>query len=282
MKYRVLLVSLFLCLLASYVSGQEISCGGVVPDSQRAFQEGEKLRFGVKYSASIFNISVADVDFHTTKERYFGKQSFRINAVARTKPFFNMFFKMEDTYDSWLVPETLRPMKASCNIEEGSYRFKSFIVFNWKKYQASTSGRNLRSGASSKKTLSISDCSADALTMFYMLRSADLSKMREGNEKVLNLVFEDTLHNVRLKYLGRDVISVDGMGDQVKSLKFTCQLASTDGEGYDGGDEFLIWLSDDRNRIPLYLESPIRVGKVFAKIEAWEGLKYPLDCVVTN
>jgi len=45
---------------------------------------------------------------------------------------------------------------------------------------------------------------------------------------------------------------------------------------FTDGSEFFIWLSDDENKIPLHLESPIRVGSVNAYITGYKGLKYPL------
>lgn len=279
MRFKFLLLVLFFSFFTTSSFSQKISCGGVVPDDLRAFSEGEILSYGVKYSAAFLNISVADIIFTTTKEIYMGEDCFRINAVGRTKPFFNIFFKMEDIYDSWVVAETLRPLRANSSIREGAYRFGSYIIYDWIDYVAHTRGENLKSGSFAQRKLEINNCSADALSMFYILRSADLSEMKVDDEMSLNLVFEDGLYDVRLKYLGKDTLKISGMGDKVRSLKFTCELASSDGEGYDGGNEFLIWLSDDKNRIPIYLESPIRVGKVFATIESWEGLKYPLDCI---
>ncbi|MDR2886110.1 MAG: DUF3108 domain-containing protein, partial [Rikenellaceae bacterium] len=41
--------------------------------------------------------------------------------------------------------------------------------------------------------------------------------------------------------------------------------------------EFFIWISDDQNKIPLYIESPIRVGSIRARMKKFDGLKYPLD-----
>ena len=51
-------------------------------------------------------------------------------------------------------------------------------------------------------------------------------------------------------------------------------------ELFKDGSEFTIWISDDRNKIPLYLESPIRVGSVRVRLLNVSNLKYPFSSKV--
>ena len=60
------------------------------------------------------------------------------------------------------------------------------------------------------------------------------------------------------------------------TLKFACQIGTSESFSFTDGSEFFIWLSDDENKIPLHLESPIRVGSVNAYITGYKGLRYPL------
>ncbi len=62
-----------------------------------------------------------------------------------------------------------------------------------------------------------------------------------------------------------------------RTLKFACQIGTSEGYSFTDGDEFFIWISDDRNKIPLWLESPIRIGSICAYITGTKGLKYPLE-----
>lgn len=80
----------------------------------------------------------------------------------------------------------------------------------------------------------------------------------------------------RYRFLGREVKNIRGTG-KFRTLKFRCELATSTGESFEDGSEFTIWISDDRNRIPLYVESPIRVGSIRARLISWKNLKYPLD-----
>ena len=37
---------------------------------------------------------------------------------------------------------------------------------------------------------------------------------------------------------------------------------------------------DDENKIPLYIESPVRVGSINAYISGYKGLKYPMTSLI--
>ena len=78
------------------------------------------------------------------------------------------------------------------------------------------------------------------------------------------------------RFVGREVKKIRTMG-KFRTLKFACQIGTSEGYSFTDGDEFFIWISDDRNKIPLWLESPIRIGSICAYITGTKGLKYPLE-----
>ncbi|MDE7005558.1 MAG: DUF3108 domain-containing protein, partial [Alistipes sp.] len=52
------------------------------------------------------------------------------------------------------------------------------------------------------------------------------------------------------------------------------------GYSFTDGTVFTIWISDDENKIPLYIESPVRVGSINAYISGYKNLKYPLESLI--
>ena len=63
-------------------------------------------------------------------------------------------------------------------------------------------------------------------------------------------------------------------------LKFDCQMGTTEGYSFTDGTVFTIWISDDDNKIPLYIESPVRIGSINAYISGYKNLKYPLSSLI--
>ena len=81
--------------------------------------------------------------------------------------------------------------------------------------------------------------------------------------------------SINYRLAGREVRNIKGVG-KFRTLKFVCELATSSGESFKDGSEFYLWISDDLNKIPLYLESPIRIGSVRVRLLDASNLKYPL------
>jgi len=84
---------------------------------------------------------------------------------------------------------------------------------------------------------------------------------------------DDGEYMVHLTYLGKQRIKLYGDG-YYTAHAFT--LSMIEGAIFKRGDVLKMWISDDENRIPLLLESPIRVGFVKALFRSGEHTKYPI------
>ncbi len=71
----------------------------------------------------------------------------------------------------------------------------------------------------------------------------------------------------------RDV-KIKGSGTY-NTLRFSPQLIT--GELFKDGDEMQIYVSNDKNKIPLMIESPVTVGSVKAVLHSYNGLRYPMQ-----
>ena len=127
--------------------------------------------------------------------------------------------------------------------------------------------------------MNISPSGMDAVSLYYNLRTVPDSIIKEGFARDLEMVLEDTVRYLSFRYDGREVKKVKGLG-KFNTIKFRCKIATSDGFSFTDGTEFMVWISDDRNKIPLYIESPIKVGSVCAYLSSYEGLRYPLDCFI--
>lgn len=245
--------------------------------SHRAFGDGEKLVYAVSYKVSFVNTDVAEVSFLTNFNSSKGTPVYKIEANGKTYPFYKWFFDLNDTYTSTLDSATLRPLELKTELKEGKYRYSSRFHYDWENKKVHTAYRNHKNPDSTYKSLKLTEGSYDALALFFNLRCADLSQIEAaGGSGSMKLVLEDTIRTIGYRFLGRENKHIRGAG-KFRTLKFRCQMATSTGESFEDGDEFTLWVSDDKNRIPIYVESPIRVGSIRARLIEWKNLRYPLD-----
>ncbi len=249
---------------------------GAQNPSTVAFGNGEELSYTVAYRAKLIpNISVMRVTLRTLDEDVAGKPHYHIVGNGKTTNFVKGFFKVNDTYHSWLNAATMMPTRMTSDIQEDDYRFKATYTYDWNTLTVNTMRRNEKWEADKYASFPLTPESGDALSLFYRLRQIDVSKLVQGKAYRLDLVLNEKTKPIFYKFVGREDVKVRKNGT-FKALKFTCTLATSDDTTYEDGMEFTVWISDDENKIPLMIDSPIRVGSVRVTLNDGAKVLHPL------
>jgi hypothetical protein len=90
-------------------------------------------------------------------------------------------------------------------------------------------------------------------------------------------VLDDDIYNIKCRYLGKEQKKIKALKGKANCLKFAVEVIA--GSVFKGDEKIILWISDDKNHVPLELESPIIVGKVKGRLMHYENLKYPLNLV---
>lgn len=250
------------------------------PLAAQLYHPGEVLEYRVSYRAKMFpNTEVGTVTVSTTEETAAdGKHYYKVRGAGRTLPTYRWFYNLEDTYNVWIDTKTLLPVRFVGDIREGDYTFQSYYTYDWNKMTVATRWRS-REDPYQEKTMQLSADSFDAIALFFNLRTASAEDFRPGVDASLQMILQDTIRTVRYRYIGREVKKVRNMG-KYQALRFECELGTTEEFSFTDGTVFTIWISDDKNKIPLYIESPVRIGSIQAYISGYKGLKYPVTSLV--
>lgn len=242
-----------------------------------AFAAGENLTYAISYSVMFLQPNIATVTFKTINSRVDSIPAYRVTATAAIDSRYRWFFDMRDEYNTFLDRQTLRPVYFQNNIHEANYRFTSEYIYDWDGMRVDTYYKNLRINQPHHKSMPLTANSADGVASFFNMRGIIASgALRPGQTGYVNVVMSDKVEALQYRFIGREVRQIEGLG-RYNTLKFSCQLTNgADHEAFEDGSEFFIWFSDDRNCIPLYVESPIRVGSIKGYLTSYSGLRYPL------
>ena len=240
------------------------------------YHPGEQLHYRVSYREKLFpNPEVATVDIANVNGSMDGRRAYKVTGYGVTMSAFRWFFTIEDTYTVWVDPVTLRTMRFEGDVREGKYTFRNRYDYDWDSLRVHTWWQS-RQNPPRTKTMKITERGMDAVSLYFNLRSVDADSLHVGEVRRLEMVLEDTVRTLNFRYLGREVKKVPKYGTY-RTLKFSCEIGTSDGFSFTDGSEFTVWISDDRNKIPVYMESPIRVGSICAALSSFSGLKYPLE-----
>ena len=240
------------------------------------FQSGEKITYTLSYTVMGVWTNVGEVAFLTTqKTRTPGGPYYHIEANGRTFSFFDKIFRVRDYFETRIDAATFQPFYMHRNIHEGGYRLQSTGHYNWNNNTIRTSTQRLDRQSKQRDTvLPLTPCSFDIVSLFYYYRNCDFSKMRENTTYTVDLIIDDQAYAISYRLHGREQQRVRGRGT-FNTLKFSASVV--EGEVFSGKEQIFFWVTDDDNRIPVYMEVPIRIGSLRVRINTWENLKFPLQ-----
>ena len=276
MKPRYLLITLFLGLgLSAFAQGGK--CIPFRADGAEPYAAGEKLTFTVSYNWHAVQTDVAKATLEIDQEPLNGQTVWHSKMSAVTAPFFDVFFKIREYFDSWFALEGVEPYKFTRETQEGNYHASNLFLYD---RPAGVIHATVKCGDQEEQSLEIpfKECTYDLTTLLYFVRRMDVSRLTIGEPYGITFAIDDIIGITRLTYQGKERTFVKGLGT-VDALKFNISVNS--GEVFDGKDQAVLWISDDDNRLPVAFMAPLKVGAMNGRLKSYEGLAHEFTSLVS-
>lgn len=239
---------------------------------ESAFGDGEWFKFKMSYS-NWLKAGNATLTLKDTKLN--NKEVYHVVGKGWTTGMIKWFFKVKDRYESYFDKKTIMPYKFVRNIDEGGHTKDLEIDFDQKNNKAHVNDKknNKKSVIDTKPNIQ------DMVSTFYYLRNnLDTKNLKVGDEVQIDMFFDEENYGFKLKYLGEETI--DTNFGNIESLKFRPYVMA--GRVFKEEESLTLWVSKDKNKVPLRIKADLAVGSLRADLEAFKGLKHPFKIVVNN
>ncbi|MCX6234719.1 MAG: DUF3108 domain-containing protein [Bacteroidetes bacterium] len=254
-------VSIFISLLlcTSFLFSQDFRT-----INQSAFKRGESLQYKVYWDTWMVNVRAGIATITITKERkkFNDRSTFHIIGTGRSTGMLDLFHKVRDRFESYIDEEALIPWFFIRRTKEGSYVRNDDVVF---KHQ-------YREAISRYSTKSIPENVQDIVSAFYYARTFDFANVSPGDVFPFDFYLDDSVYVSKVVFEGRDTVKID-IGT-FACLKFKPMVLV--GDVFKEPYPMTLWVTDDRNMVPVLAQSAIIVGTVKVELIAFEGLSNPL------
>ncbi len=235
-----------------------------------AFQGGEEITYKLYYNWNFVWLSAGEVTFRVHD---LGNQ-YHLSAHGRTYKSYEWFYKVRDYYDTYVDKKTLLPTVSIRDIHEGNYRLYDKVAFDRNRGVA-TAQRGKTKEEATPKEYSVESCVHDVISIIYYTRNIDFNHMKKGDQFPVKIHLDNETYPLKVKYLGlEEKKRVKGQG------KFTTHVFSPQviaGNVFKEDSQMKVWVTNDENKVPLMIESPVSVGSVKAVLKRYKGLKYPFN-----
>jgi hypothetical protein len=109
----------------------------------------------------------------------------------------------------------------------------------------------------------------DVLSYIYYARNINYNQYNVGDKIPFSLFLDDQVFNIFIRYLGKEKLTT--RTGTYNTIKFKPLLI--DGTIFKGGENMTVYVSDDENKVPLLIETPILVGSIKVYLTKTEHLK---------
>ena len=272
-KICIVLVLIFGLTINSQVQQLENEGGFLIPENTEntsAFKIGEWLKFRIHYG--FLNASYSTLQVKS--QELDGVPVYHVVGNGKTTGFASIFFKVDDTYESFFDKKDGKPYKFIRKIDEGGYTKDIEVNFDHNKDIAVLNDKK----KDKKFNFTIQEGIQDLVSAFYFLRNNyKVEDLIEGESIELDLLYDDDgVFKFKLKYLGKEVLRTKY--GKVECLKFRPYVQS--GRVFKEQESLSLWVSNDSNRIPIRIQADLSVGSIKADLDGYNGLKHQFKIIM--
>ena len=238
-----------------------------------SFNGGEKLVYKAYYNWQFVWVPAGEAVFQVKES----PDHYEIIVTGKTYTSYDYFFRVRDYFYSKIDKNTLLPQNFVRMVEEGDYRkFDSLSFDHQSKKAISFNGKSRKEA--SKKIITYDQCIHDLLSVLYFMRNINVSSHKIGDQIPVKMLFDEEIYPIKVRYTGKEANkNIKGLGNY-NTITVVPDLIT--GNVFKDGNKMKVWVSDDNNKIPLLIESPLTVGSAMAILQSYSGQRHKMSSKV--
>ena len=226
-----------------------------------AFKEGEVLTYRLHYG--MIEAAHATLEVKPEIEKIGPRECYHIVGIGTSKGSVDFFFKVRDRYETHIDKNSLVPWIFNRNCYEGGYTIHQNYNFDHYSQKVDVGGG---------ETFPIIAGTQDMISAFYSARNLDFTDAKVGDTYALNCFIDKENWPLKIKFVGRETIKSE-IG-KIRCLKFRPIVQK--GRVFKKEEDLNVWISDDKNHIPIRAQAKILVGAINLDLTGYKNINNPM------
>ena len=224
-----------------------VAAGPLPLSSNLPFKVGEALNYQVFIGSSNTPLGLASFQVRG-HSKYFERDGVFLEVTAQTTGAASRIFVAKDQIESYVDPKSLMPYRTVMNLAEGGRRLSQVLTVS-QETGTVTSDKGLK--------VDVPVGTHDYLSFFYVVRTLTFVS---GRRNAVSMLVENKPKTVYVDALPRESIQLGPRRVQTIPLKLTTDDPEPDKY------QLRMWLSDDRQRLPLRITCTTKLGPLRADL----------------
>jgi len=246
--------------------------------SNLPFQSGEHLEYDLYIKLGFVSKKEGYAALNTTSTTYEGKDVYKMALISETQGMARKLFSLNDTLIAY-TNKNLVPIAYVKNAHEGGDYTKELVKYSYGDNQNTETikiqtKRHTNGVFKFDELIEAPGCTYDLVSILFYCRALDYSNMKIDDETKVNFISGKNRGNMRIVYNGKETVKAND-GNKYNTIKLTMYVSD---KAFDNGKEAMkVYITDDSNRIPISLETKLKVGSTKALLTGYKGNKYTVN-----
>jgi Protein of unknown function (DUF3108). len=235
------------------------------------FQAGEELTYDLYFKYGLIYTKAGNSSLKTVSERYKGKDAYKMTLLAQSTGTVRKFFNLKDTLSCYMTKDLI-PLAFIKDAFEGSDYTQETATYTYVNDRVDISTKRIRNGTLRfDEKLTAESCIYDMMSVVFYARTLNYSDMKKGD--AYNVVFLSGKDKVTMDIIYRGIETVEA-NDKNKYECIYLVLMINDNAFENKKEAMRVYLTNDENRMPVRLDSKLKIGSTRAILKSYKGNKH--------
>lgn len=241
------------------------------------FQAGETLNYDLYFKIGPFTKKSGKAQMSVINTTYQGQNAFKISLASSSEGLARDLFAMDDTI-SCIISKDLVPLTFSKDAHEDGDYTKERLTYSYNGNNTTIrSIRHKNGNFKFDKTFQTKNCTYDMLSVVFYARTLNYTNMKKGDKRRIDFVSAKKQMYMEIIHEGTENLKVND-GKKYKCIKL--HLKITDDAFENEENAMTVYLTNDQNRMPVRIDSKLKVGNARVILKNYKGNKHPVS--ITN
>lgn len=244
------------------------------PVRNNVFQAGEELILDMYFKYGILYTKAGTSELSVSSSQYAGKDAYKLKITAVSSGTVDKFYNLSDTIVSYITKD-LVPLASFKNALEGGDYTVEETLYSYSSHETSIKVKRVKNGKFKyEETLKTQKCAYDYLSVVYYARTLNFSNMKKEDKVPVEFISGRKKLNMQIIYQGTEKIKAND-GKKYNCIKL--QLSISDDAFENEKEAMKVYLTNDANKLPIRIESKLKVGETRAIMKSYKNNLHPID-----
>lgn len=249
-----------------------IQVGAQCKLTNTAFTSGEDIRYDLYLNIGFLNARAGKGSLSVTEANYRGENAYKTVMLLNTSGLAGNIYTVNDTLTSY-TDKHLRPLLFTKEAFEGKDYSVERQSYSYEGDKVKIRAFRLWNGKEDFDQVITSDqCTYDYLSVLPYIRNLDFTGMKPGDSHPIKFLSGKKSVNMYVNYQGISTVKA-GNGKKYEVINLTMTILD---DAFSNQKEALkASLTNDKNRIPVIIDTTLKIGSIRALLRDVSGVRHP-------